>query len=546
MNMEVKKAALYARVSSERQAEKDLSIPAQIKALRKYAFERGWDVVVEYVDEAESARSANRPAFKEMIAMAKTKEKPFDTILVWKLSRFARNREDSILYKSLLRKRGISVISINEQVDESPAGHLLEGIIEVIDEFYSLNLSQDTVRGMKENVSRGFYNGGFTPFGYKRTRVKVGMADKTKLAPDENETIVIKKIFEMAVGGQGGKEITKALNTAGIRTRFGKQFSTTSINHILRNEVYTGTLVWRFKNNVYGNPKASTSNDIIRVPNCHEAIVSIEDFNRVQQLLTKRRPISQHPRTVASQYLLSGLLHCGKCGAAMSGCWAKSGKYFYYECVQHQKKGKGVCNCRLIGKDKLEDFVLERIRENILTDENIKQLVQLVNEELVKNSGLYEEQLGMIGQQLGQVQGRLSKLYAALETGEVDLEDLGPRIKELRAQQNELEDRRTELLDKMNEKTPESLNIKQVQEYVSSMRTVLTSSSFIEQKSFLRSFVKSIELDEPRVVIDYTMPLPTNGLTTKEEVLRIDKFGSAGRTRTYDQAVNPDVSGLYR
>ncbi len=99
------KAAIYARVSSERQAEKDLSIPAQIKALRKYALERGWDVVVEYVDEAESARTANRPAFKEMIAMAKKKEKPFDTILVWKLSRFARNREDSILYNRCLEKR---------------------------------------------------------------------------------------------------------------------------------------------------------------------------------------------------------------------------------------------------------------------------------------------------------------------------------------------------------------------------------------------------------------------------------------------------------
>lgn len=361
-------------------------------------------------------------------------------------------------------------------------------------------------------------------------KVKVGMADKTKLIPDENETAVVKKIFEMAVGGQGGKEITKALNNAGIRTRSGTQFSTTSVNHILRNEVYTGALVWRFKNKGYGNLTAGASNDIIRVPNCHEAIISIEDFNRVQQLLTKRRPISQHPRTISSQYLLSGLLHCGKCGAAMSGCWAKSGKYFYYECIQHQKKGRGVCNCRLIGKDKLEDFVLERIRENILTDENIRQLVRLVNEELVKNSGLYEEQLGEIGQQLGQVQGRLSKLYAALETGNIDLEDLAPRIKELRAQQNELEDRRNELLDKMNEKTPESLNTKQVQEYVSSLRTLLASSSFIERKSFLRSFVKRIELDEPRVVIDYTMPLPINGLTTKGEVLCIDKIGSPNRS----------------
>ena len=122
------RVAIYARVSSERQAEKELSIPAQLKALKKYALGRGWDVAAEYVDEAENARSANRPAFKDMIAATKNRVKPFDAILVWKLSRFARNREDSVIYKSLLKRRKISVVSMNEQVDESPAGSLLEGI----------------------------------------------------------------------------------------------------------------------------------------------------------------------------------------------------------------------------------------------------------------------------------------------------------------------------------------------------------------------------------------------------------------------------------
>jgi site-specific DNA recombinase len=138
------RVTLYARVSSERQAEKDMSIAAQLKALRKYAVEHGWEVYREFVDEAESARSTNRPAFKEMIALARQRHKCFDAILVWKLSRFARNREDSIIYKSLLRKYDISVVSMNEQVDDSPAGKLLEGMIEVIDEFYSINLAQDT------------------------------------------------------------------------------------------------------------------------------------------------------------------------------------------------------------------------------------------------------------------------------------------------------------------------------------------------------------------------------------------------------------------
>ncbi len=101
------KVTLYARVSSERQAEKDLSIPAQLKALRNYAIKHGWESAKEFVDEAESARSANRPAFQEMITHAKQKPLPFSIILVWKLSRFARNREDSILYKALLRRRGV-------------------------------------------------------------------------------------------------------------------------------------------------------------------------------------------------------------------------------------------------------------------------------------------------------------------------------------------------------------------------------------------------------------------------------------------------------
>ena len=177
------RVVLYARVSSEKQAEKDLSIPAQLKALRKYALEGGWEVDKEFVDEAESARSANRPAFKEMITLAKQRHKFFDAILVWKLSRFARNREDSIIYKSLLRKYGISVISINEQVDETPAGKLLEGMIEVIDEFPSITLAQNTTRVMKENAGRGYHNGGTIPIGYRAKKIRDGANEKTQLEP---------------------------------------------------------------------------------------------------------------------------------------------------------------------------------------------------------------------------------------------------------------------------------------------------------------------------------------------------------------------------
>lgn len=157
------KVATYGRVSSDAQ-DVNLSIGAQLRAMREYASAHGYDIVREFVDEAESGRPTARPAFKEMIALAKTKGPPFSAIMVWKLNRFARNRLDSITFKTLLRNKGIDVISVNEPVDDSPTGRLLEGVIESIDEFYSANLGQDIRRGLREGARRGFFVGNHRHF----------------------------------------------------------------------------------------------------------------------------------------------------------------------------------------------------------------------------------------------------------------------------------------------------------------------------------------------------------------------------------------------
>jgi site-specific DNA recombinase len=530
MSNEMKKVAIYARVSSERQAEKDLSIPAQIKALKKFAMDRGWEVISEYIDEAESARTANRPAFQEMIEAAKKKETPFNVILVWKLSRFARNREDSILYKSLLKKRGVSVVSINEQVDESPAGQLLEGIIEVIDEFYSSNLAQDTIRGMKENIGRGFYNGGHAPLGYKKVKVLVGEAEKTKLAPLETEAPIIHRVFQLALERKGCKEIAKELNANGIRTRTGGYFSSSAINHILNNEVYTGILVWR-SNKGSGLSINSETVDIVRSPSSHPPLVSKEDFEKIQKMLESRRPEEQHPRITSSQYLLSGLLRCGKCGTAMHGCWAKSGQFFYYECGQHHKKGKDVCNSRLMGKEKLEGFVLEKLKEDLLTEKNISELVSLANEEIKTNSSIFIKQQSQIELELAQAENRLNTLYSALETGKIELEDLAPRIKQVRTQIKELQDHKSELTDKIDNNSIPIISHDGVKGYVRSLNELLRSPSFLEQKAFLRSIIKTVRVDEPQVEIEYRLP-PEKELTNREGVLSIGGLGSPTRART--------------
>ena len=159
--------ALYARVSSDRQ-DVDLSIAAQLRALRDYAEKHDYLVAREYVDEAESGRIADRPEFQKMLNEAAKPEAPFKEILVWKFSRFTRKREHAVAFKSMLRRRGIRVVSITEQADDTPTGKLLEAIIESVDEFYSENLAQEVVRGMREAASRGFWMTTYAPYGYKR------------------------------------------------------------------------------------------------------------------------------------------------------------------------------------------------------------------------------------------------------------------------------------------------------------------------------------------------------------------------------------------
>ncbi|MCE2457133.1 MAG: recombinase family protein [Dehalococcoidia bacterium] len=149
----------------------DLSVSAQLRALREYAEKNDYLVASEYVDEAESGRIADRPQFRKMLDEASKSEAPFREILVWKFSRFTRKREHTVAFKSMLRRRGVRVVSFTEQADDTPTGKLLEAIIESVDEFYSENLAQEVTRGVREAVSRGFWVNSSVPYGYRRVYV---------------------------------------------------------------------------------------------------------------------------------------------------------------------------------------------------------------------------------------------------------------------------------------------------------------------------------------------------------------------------------------
>jgi site-specific DNA recombinase len=525
------RAVLYARVSSVGQAERDTSIPAQLKTLRKHAAAQGWTVAHEYVDEAESARTANRPAFREMIAAAKKKPKPFDVILVWKFSRFARSREDSIVYKSLLARQGVSVVSMNERIDEGAAGKLLEGFIEVIDEFYSSNLAEDTLRGLKENASRGFFNGGSIPVGYRTRSITTGGVAKSRLDPDPSFAPIVKRIFHLAANGEGAKEIAKTLNGSGLRTPRGKPWSVNVIRYILRNENYTGTFVWNRTEKAKGQSARKDNAEVVRMENAHPALVARSLFEKVGKLMDGRRREVIPPRSVGSEYLLSGLIRCGKCGASMQGSPAKNGRYHYYSCRRKAVSGASACDAKLVRREILDDAVVDRLRENVLTEKNLIELVRITNQAVADFRSDAELDLEAVEKQAEDARSRLRKLYSLIEVGKLEADDLGPRIRELRTSVEEYDSRLEGLRQKVGESRPRPLKPEAIKATARDLRALLAKGSLIERASFVRSFVKRVVVNFPNVTVEYTAPLENDrGQPVRDEVLGLERNGSSGRT----------------
>ena len=503
------KAYAYVRVSSDSQAKKDLSIPSQLKLIREYAQKHNIQIVKEYADEGESALSANRPNFLKMIADAKRNEKGIKAILVWKLSRFARNREDSILYKALLKKKGIQVISISEPIDDSPSGKLLEGMIEVIDEFYSNNLSQETLRGMIENARRGYRNGGFAPFGYRSKRVFDEKGNpKTKLEINPQEAEIVKTIFRLYLQGYGTKNIAKYLNEKGLKPRKVKYWITTRIGEILKNEVYIGWTVFN-KRDKRNSKRLKPKSEWIIIKNTHPKIIDEETFFQVQKIMEKRNPKEIHPRIVASKYLLSGLLKCAKCGGNYTvSDYGRDKKYAYYNCSNYIKKGKEACRGRRIRADILDKQVLKKIKNKIFSDENIKELVKDVNDILNNLIGGNAKEITKIKKELAGVETRIRRYYEAIENGGIDYQLVAERLRELNEEKNKLKAK----LDYYKELERKTKYLKIDESVLRDLRKelerIFVGENIYEKREFLKKFIEKIIVDDDYIKIFYYAPNP--------------------------------------
>ena len=330
-------AAVYARYSSHKQGEQ--SIEGQIEAAQRYADAHDLRIVATYADRAKTGRNDNRDEFQRMLH--DLPRHTFSVLIVWKTDRIGRNKEEIAINKIKMKKAGVRVAYVAESVPDGPEGVIVESLLEGLAEYYSLQLSQNVRRGMRTGAEKGAFQGGSVPLGYKREKGTDG------LVVDDVGAAVVRRIFREYAAGVPAVKIREELNAAGYRTSTGQPFGPSSFTTILKNRRYLGIAVF----------------DGIEVPGAVPQIIDEETFGRVQEMVAKRKRAPASGRS-GVDYLLSGKLYCGECGAPMIGDCGSSATgrvYYYYKCAARKNKKTG-CTKKPVKKEWIEGVVLEKIK----------------------------------------------------------------------------------------------------------------------------------------------------------------------------------------
>ena len=402
---------LYMRYSSDRQTEQ--SIEGQERVCREYCKRQGYTIVDKYIDRATSAYkdTDKRESFQQMIKDSDKQE--WEAVIVYKLDRFARNRYDSAVYKSKLKKNGVRVISATENISDNPEGVILEAVLEGMAEFYSKELSQKINRGMRESALKCQSTGGKIALGYK--------LENKKLVIDEPRAEIVKEAFKLYANGNSIVEICEIFNSKGYRTSTGSQFNKNSFHLIFKNEKYIG--VYKYKD--------------IRIENGIPAIIDKETFECVQAKLrlNKKAPARSKAK---EEYLLSTKLFCGHCNSTMigeSGTGRHGGVYQYYTC--RNRKNGNECDKKPLRKDFIERAVVEDVI-NLIKPEAIEEIADMAIEALDKdlqNNTIIPN----LRKQLEEINKSTNNLIKLAETGIVS-SAISERLQELEVQRMQTED----------------------------------------------------------------------------------------------------------
>jgi site-specific DNA recombinase len=496
---------VYSRFSSSNQREE--SIHAQRRACQEYAQRQRYTILREFADEARSATTDDRPQFLDMVGQITRGTLKADVVLVHKLDRFARNRYDAAFYRRELRKAGCRLESVLERLDDSPESVILESVLEGYAEFYSLNLSREVMKGMKETALQGKHNGGRPPLGYRVT------ADK-HYEIDEETSPIIREIFTRAAAGESYPQIVAALHQAGYRTRDGNLFKENSLHDILKNKKYIG--IYIFNRTEAKGPdgkrrhrKSKNPTEIIEIPGALPAIIDPDTWAAVQARMTKNKHQAERARGRAKAvYILSGLITCESCGRKMVGS-SKS----YHTRVGKEYRQRHVYQCPTKGcsqpeleKSAAEHAVVEEMRRKVFTADAMKEISRLAMEYAKFRRKDRKGEGSHLQSELRKLESKIQNLVQAIAAGG-QLSALVEELQRLEKLKTTLIERlrQWELLQQMDPTEQGLLHQLRL------LRARVTGDNPEDQKAIAQEFITSIIAAGTKLTVAFSLPLGDGG-----------------------------------
>ncbi len=498
--------ALYARVSTSKQVEKDLSIPDQVNQMRAWCQAQGHSVATEYVEAGASATDDRRPVFQRMIAEAAVVPSPFDAIVVHSLSRFFRDSVEFGLYERNLKRCGVRVVSITQQTSDDPSGEMIRRIFSVFDEYQSKENGKHTLRAMRENARQGFFNGSRPPFGYLAVDVQRSgnKGRKKQLEVDGPEAVVVHRVFKLYRDGDRGRDlglygIAAHLNEQGLLVR-GHQWNKGRVHNVLTNRAYIGEHYfnkWEKRGGAVRRLKPQEEWVRIKV----EPIVADDLFTAVQEKLTSRSPERVPPRVVNCPTLLTGLLKCGVCGSGMTLATGKGGKYRYYKCASRIIKGKDTCTSDNLPTEQVDRLILSSLADRVFTASRVRVMLENLRKRLSQSQASQDGKLKQLTKELDSLQHRSNQLYEAVEKGLLPTDStLTERAHKLQAQRQALLTGMAGLR-RLKHMPLEALGEKQILTFTAALRERLIEKDRVFSKKYLKLLVEEIRYQNRQLVM---------------------------------------------
>ena len=409
-----KRAVSYIRVSTREQAqrggsEEGFSLPAQREANKRKAQSMGALVVKEFADRGESARSANRPELQKMLAYLK-EDGGIDYVIVHKLDRLARNRADDVEINRAFEEAGVRLVSTSENIDQTPGGMLLHGIMSSIAEFYSRNLANEVIKGMGEKARNGGTLGK-APLGYVnvRARDENGREVRTVALDEERAPLVRLAFSEYATGNWTVRQLAEHLNNRGLTIpptarKPTNPVSVRLLQTLLRNPYYKGVVSFQG----------------VEYPGAHEPLVDAATWQTVQDILTAH---TNGERQRMHNHHLKSTIVCGLCGARLLVQHATSrasGTYHYFVCARRHRVHD--CTFKAVLIDEVEARVAELYQQIRLSSDDRRDIERYLRAEFEHIQANRQQDIQRLTTRQQQLEDQRHKLLKAHYAGAIPLD----------------------------------------------------------------------------------------------------------------------------